>query len=280
MDRRVVVTGIGCLTPIGNNKEEFWNNVKEGKCGVDYITKFDTTNFKCKVAGEIKNLNLEDHFDKREINRLDDYTKYAIIAAREAMIDADLEGKFDNDRAGVFVSSGIGGLTTMQNEIIKLSHKGPQRISPLFIPMAISNMASGNISIEFNMQGPSHSITTACASSTHAIGEAYNYIKFNLADVMIAGGSEASVNEIGIAGFDSLKALSNSEDINRASIPFDKERNGFVMGEGAAMLILEDYEHAKKRGAKIYAEGVSYASTCDAYHVTRPNGVGAAECRN
>lgn len=278
MERRVVVTGIGVVSPIGNTKEEFWDGIVKGKNGIDLITKFDTTNHRCKVAGEVKNLNFEDYFERRDINRLDDYTKYAIIASREAMKDSNLiNEEFDHDRFGVFVSSGIGGLTTIQTEVTKLAEKGPNRVSPMFIPMAISNMASGNVSIEFEAYGPSHSITTACASSTHAIGEAYNYIKYDLADVMIAGGSEASVNEIGIAGFDALKALSNATDTSRASIPFDKERSGFVMGEGAGILILEDYEHAKKRGAKIYAEVVSYASTCDAYHVTSPNGEGASK---
>lgn len=269
--RRVVVTGLGAVTPIGNNVEDFWKSIVEGKCGIDEIKSFDTTNFKVKLAGEVKNLDVEDILDKKAVRRLDRYTQFAMIASREAVKDANIDiEKIDSNRFGVAIGSGIGGLKTMQNDIGVLCEKGPDRISPMFIPMAISNMASGNVSIDIGAKGESFCTTTACASGTHSIGEAFRIIRHGYQDIMIAGGTEASINETGIAGFTNIKALSSSTDKNRASIPFDKERSGFVMGEGCGVLILEELEHAKSRGAKIYAEMVGYAATSDAYHITAP----------
>jgi 3-oxoacyl-[acyl-carrier-protein] synthase II len=279
MERRVVITGLGAITPIGNNVEEFWNGLIEGKCGIDEITHFDTTNYKVKLAGEIKNFNVEDHFDKREAKRLDRYSHLALIAERELMKDANLDvSSIDSTRLGVAVSAGIGGLQTIENNAQTLLEKGPDRVSPMYIPMAISNMAAGNIAIEVGAKGESFCMTTACASSTHTIGECFRIIKHGYQDLMIAGGTEASITPTGIAGFTNIKALSQTPDKTRASIPFDKERNGFVMGEGAGLILLEELEHAKKRGAKIYAEIVGYGATSDAYHITSPapNGEGGA----
>ena len=279
MERRVVITGLGAITPIGNNVEEFWNGLIEGKCGIDEITHFDTTNYKVKLAGEIKNFNVEDHFDKREAKRLDRYSHLALIAERELMKDANLDvSSIDSTRLGVAVSAGIGGLQTIENNAQTLLEKGPDRVSPMYIPMAISNMAAGNIAIEVGAKGESFCMTTACASSTHTIGECFRIIKHGYQDLMIAGGTEASITPTGIAGFTNIKALSQTPDKTRASIPFDKERNGFVMGEGAGIILLEELEHAKKRGAKIYAEIVGYGATSDAYHITSPapNGEGGA----
>lgn len=279
MERRVVVTGLGAITPIGNNVQEFWNGLVEGKCGIDEITHFDTTNYKVKLAGEIKNFNVEDYFDKREAKRLDRYSHLALIAERELMKDANLDvSSIDSTRLGVAVSAGIGGLQTIENNAQTLLEKGPDRVSPMYIPMAISNMAAGNIAIEVGAKGESFCMTTACASSTHTIGECFRIIKHGYQDLMIAGGTEASITPTGIAGFTNIKALSQTPDKTRASIPFDKERNGFVMGEGAGIILLEELEHAKKRGAKIYAEIVGYGATSDAYHITSPapNGEGGA----
>ena len=279
MERRVVITGLGAITPIGNNVEEFWNGLIEGKCGIDEITHFDTTNYKVKLAGEIKNFNVEDHFDKREAKRLDRYSHLALIAERELMKDANLDvSSIDSTRLGVAVSAGIGGLQTIENNAQTLLEKGPDRVSPMYIPMAISNMAAGNIAIEVGAKGESFCMTTACASSTHTIGECFRIIKHGYQDLMIAGGTEASITPTGIAGFTNIKALSQTPDKTRASIPFDKERSGFVMGEGAGLILLEELEHAKKRGAKIYAEIVGYGATSDAYHITSPapNGEGGA----
>lgn len=279
MERRVVVTGLGAITPIGNNVQEFWNGLVEGKCGIDEITHFDTTNYKVKLAGEIKNFNVEDYFDKREAKRLDRYSHLALIAERELMKDANLDvSSIDSTRLGVAVSAGIGGLQTIENNAQTLLEKGPDRVSPMYIPMAISNMAAGNIAIEVGAKGESFCMTTACASSTHTIGECFRIIKHGYQDLMIAGGAEASITPTGIAGFTNIKALSQTPDKTRASIPFDKERNGFVMGEGAGIILLEELEHAKKRGAKIYAEIVGYGATSDAYHITSPapNGEGGA----
>ena len=279
MERRVVITGLGAITPIGNNVEEFWNGLIEGKCGIDEITHFDTTNYKVKLAGEIKNFNVEDHFDKREAKRLDRYSHLALIAERELMKDANLDvSSIDSTRLGVAVSAGIGGLQTIENNAQTLLEKGPDRVSPMYIPMAISNMAAGNIAIEVGAKGESFCMTTACASSTHTIGECFRIIKHGYQDLMIAGGTEASITPTGIAGFTNIKALSQTPDKTRASIPFDKERNGFIMGEGAGLILLEELEHAKKRGAKIYAEIVGYGATSDAYHITSPapNGEGGA----
>lgn len=269
--RRVVVTGLGAITPVGNNVEEFWEGLISGKCGIDQITLFDTENFKVKLAGEVKNFNVEDHFDRREAKRLDRFSHFAIVAARELMKDSKLDvNSIDATRFGVAVSSGIGGLQTIENNAQTLFEKGPDRISPMYIPMAINNMAAGNIAIEVGAKGESFCMTTACASATHTIGECFRIIKHGYQDVMIAGGTEASITPTGIGGFTNIKALSQEPDKTRASIPFDKERSGFVMGEGAGILLLEELEHAKKRGAKIYAEVVGYGATSDAYHITSP----------
>ena len=269
--RRVVITGMGAITPVGNSVQEFWNNIKDGKCGIDNITLFNTDRVKVKLAGEVKNYNPEDYFEKKQVKRLDRFSQFALIASREAVEDAELDiNNIDNTRFGVAISSGIGGLTTIYEQAKISDQKGPDRISPMFIPMSILNMAAGNVSIEFKAKGESFSITTACASGTHAIGESYRIIKHGYQDMMLAGGTEASINELGIGGFTNIKALSTTEDKNRASIPFDKERNGFVMGEGAGVILLEELEHAKKRGAKIYAEIVGYGATSDAYHITSP----------
>ena len=269
--RRVVVTGLGAITPVGNNVNEFWDGIVNGKCGIDQITLFDTENFKVKLAGEVKNFNVEDHFDRREAKRLDRFSHFAIVAARELMKDSKLDvNSIDPTRFGVAVSSGIGGLQTIENNAKILFEKGPDRISPMYIPMAINNMAAGNIAIEVGAKGESFCMTTACASATHTIGECFRIIKHGYQDVMIAGGTEASITPTGIGGFTNIKALSQEPDKTRASIPFDKERSGFVMGEGAGILLLEELEHAKKRGAKIYAEIVGYGATSDAYHITSP----------
>ncbi len=279
MNRRVVITGLGAITPIGNTADEFWKGLVEGKCGIDEITLFDTTDFKVKLAGEVKNFKVEEYFDRREAKRLDRYSHLALVAARELMKDSKLDvEKIDATRFGVAVSSGIGGLQTIENNKAILIEKGPDRVSPMFIPMSINNMAAGNIAIEVGAKGESFCMTTACASATHTIGECFRIIKHGYQDVMIAGGTEASITPIGIAGFTNIKALSQNPDKTRASIPFDKERSGFIMGEGAGLLLLEELEHAKKRGAKIYAEVVGYGATSDAYHITSPapDGEGAA----
>ena len=269
--RRVVVTGLGAITPVGNNVDEFWEGLISEKCGIDQITLFDTENFKVKLAGEVKNFNVEDHFDRREAKRLDRFSHFALVAARELMKDSKLDvNNIDVTRFGVAVSSGIGGLQTIENNAQTLFEKGPDRISPMYIPMAINNMAAGNIAIEVGAKGESFCMTTACASATHTIGECFRIIKHGYQDVMIAGGTEASITPTGIGGFTNIKALSQEPDKTRASIPFDKERSGFVMGEGAGILLLEELEHAKKRGAKIYAEVVGYGATSDAYHITSP----------
>ena len=272
MERRVVITGMGAITPIGNNVEETWEGIKNKKCGIDKITLFDTEGFKTSLAAEVKNIDFSEHFEPKQIKRTDRSSLLAIIAAREAFKDSGITSEnTDLDRVGVFVSSGIGGLNTLQEQCEVNCLKGNNRVSPMFIPMSIANMPSGNIAIELGVKGESIAIVTACASSTHSIGEAYKTIKYGSEDAIIAGGTEASICEVGIAGFENMKALSNSTDKNRASIPFDKERNGFVMGEGAAMLVLEELEHAKKRGAKIYAEVIGFGSTSDAYHITSPD---------
>ena len=271
MERRVVITGLGAITPIGNNVEEFWKGIKEGKCGIDEITEFDTSNFKVKLAGEVKGFNAEEHFEKREAKRMDRFSHFAVIAAREAWKDSGLDKeKEDMTRVGVIVGSGIGGLGTIEKDNRSLVEKGPDRVSPMYIPMAIGNMAAGNVTIDLGAKGESISMVTACASGTHCIGESFRMIKHGYQDIVIAGGTEASVTPSGIAGFTNIKALTQTTDKNRASIPFDKERSGFVMGEGAGIVILEEYEHAKARGAKIYAEVVGYGATSDAYHITSP----------
>lgn len=279
MKRKVVVTGMGAITPVGNNIETFWNSLKGGVCGIDFIKAFDTENFKAKLAAEVKDFNPEDTIDKREAKRMDRYCQFAVAAAVEAVKDANLDlEKIEQERFGVVVGSGIGGIGTIEKQQQTLLEKGPNRVHPLFIPMIISNMAAGNIAIKFGAKGICTTVVTACATGTNCIGEAYRMIQNGVADIIIAGGTEASITPLSIAGFISLTALSRSTDPKRASIPFDKERNGFVMGEGSGIVILESLEHAEKRNAKIYAEVVGYGSTCDAYHITSPSpeGEGAA----
>ena len=271
MEKRVVITGMGAVTPIGNNVEEFWNGIKGGKCGIDNITTFDTTNFKVKLAAEVKNLNIEDYMDKRAARRLDRYSQLAMVAAKEVMEDSGInESNTDMNRVAIIVGAGIGGLTTIEEQTKVLVEKGQDRISPMFIPMSILNMAAGNISIEYGLRGESIALATACATGTHCIGEGYRLVKHGYQDAALVGGSEASINDLSVAGFTNIKALSQATDKTRASIPFDKERSGFVMGEGAGLLMLEELEHAKARGAKIYAEVVGYGASSDAYHITSP----------
>lgn len=280
MDKRVVITGMGAITPIGNNVCKMWEGIKNKKCGIDNISLFDNSNFKTSLAAEVKNYNPLDFFDVKQAKRFDRSSQFAIIAAREAVIDSKINVENTNyDRVGVFVGTGIGGLRTIQEQCEINYVKGNNRVSPMFIPMSIANMPAGNIAIEFGFKGESISTVTACASSTHAIGEAYKTIKHGYEDVVIAGGTEASICSVGIAGFENMKALSTSKDKNRASIPFDKERSGFVMGEGAGMMVLEELEHAKNRGAKIYAEVIGFGATTDAYHITSPcpDGEGGAK---
>ena len=279
MDKRVVVTGLGAISPIGNDVNEIWKSIEEKKCGIDEITAFDTTNFKTKLAGEIKNYDSSKYFDVKQAKRLDKVSQYAIIAAREAFKDSKITKENTNlNNVGIFVGSGIGGIETIQKQCETNTLKGNSRVSPMFIPMGIVNMPAGNIAIDLGLKGESISIVTACSSATHSIGEAYRAIKHGYEEVVLAGGSEAPICEVGLAGFENMKALSHSTDKNRASIPFDKERSGFVMGEGAAVIVLEELEHAKKRGAHIYAEIIGYGATSDAYHITSPdpNGEGGA----
>lgn len=271
MERRVVITGLGAITPIGNNVEEFWNGIKEGKCGIDNITLFDTSDYKVKLAGEVKSYNPEDYFDRKTTKRLDRYSQFAVIAAKEALRDSEINmAKEDATRVGVAISSGIGGLITIDEQEKVLFEKGPDRVTPMFIPLAILNMAAGNVSIEIGAKGESFSMTTACASATHTIGECFRIIKHGYQDIMFAGGTEASITPLGVAGFTNIKALTQVQDKKRASIPFDKERSGFVMGEGAGVIVMEELEHAIKRGAKIYAEIIGYGATSDAHHITAP----------
>lgn len=271
MEKRVVITGIGAITPIGNTAEEFWKSIKEGKCGIEEITKFDTNNFKVKLAAEIKGYEPEAYFEKREAKRLDTYSQYAIIAAKEAWKDSKLNKEKENmERVGVILGSGIGGIETIEKENEKCITKGPDRVSPMYIPMGIANMATGNVAIELGAKGESIAMVTACATGTHCIGESFRMIKHGYQDIIIAGGTEACITPLSVAGFANIKALTKVEDKHRASIPFDKERSGFVMGEGAGMLVLEELEHAQARGAKIYAEIVGYGATSDAYHITSP----------
>ena len=271
MERRVVITGLGAITPLGNNVEEFWKGIKEGKCGIDQITKFDTTDFKVKLAAEVKGYNPEEYFDRREAKRLDLFSQYAMVAAREAWKDSKLDKETENmERVGVIIGSGIGGIETIEIENKKCNEKGPDRVSPMYIPMGIINMATGNVAIDIGAKGESIAMVTACATGTHCIGESFRMIKHGYQDIVLAGGTEAGITPLSIAGFTNIKALTKAEDKNRASIPFDKERSGFVMAEGAGVVILEEYEHAKARGAKIYAEIVGYGATSDAYHITSP----------
>ena len=277
--RRVVVTGLGAVTPIGNNVKDFWAGIREGKVGIGPITKFDTTDYKVKIAAEVKDFNAKDHMDPRSARRMDPFCQYAVTAAKEALEDSGIDmEKEDSFRAGVIVGSGIGSLPQVENNYEKILTKGPGKVNPLMVPMMISNMAAGNVSIAYGLKGKSLNVVTACATGTHSIGEAYRTIQYGDADVMVAGGTESSITPIGIAGFSALTALSFSEDPQRASIPFDKDRNGFVMGEGSAVVVLEELEHAKRRGAKIYAELIGYGCSSDAYHITSPaeDGSGAA----
>ena len=281
MMKRVVITGIGAVTPIGNTAEEFLTNVQEGKNGIAPIEKFDATQTGIHVAAEVKEFDPTLYMEKKEIKRMDMFSVYGISAAKQAVEDSQINlDEIDVDRFGVIVSSGIGGMKTIEDQVIRMNTKGPKRVAPLFVPMAISNMAAGNIAIKVGAKGICTSIVTACASSTNAIGEAFRNIKHGYSDIILAGGAEATICEIGISGFAALTALSPSEDPDRASIPFDKDRNGFVMGEGSAVLVLEELEHAKKRGAKIYGEVVGYGSNCDANHITSPSsdGSGAGKC--
>lgn len=279
MERRVVITGMGAITPIGNTVEQFWKGIQEGKCGIDRITHFDTTEYKVKLAGEVKEYDPLEHFDRRSAKRMDGFSQYAIVAAREAMKDADMKKEnTDMNRVAVVIGSGIGGLRTIERDNRALVEKGADRVSPMYIPMSIVNMAAGNVAIDLGIKGESIAMVTACASGTHSIGESYRRIKHGYQDAAIAGGTECSITPTGIAGFTNIKALTQETDKSRASIPFDRQRNGFVMGEGAGILVLEELEHAKKRKAHIYAEVVGYGASSDAYHITSPapDGEGAA----
>lgn len=267
---RVVVTGIGVVSPVGNTLEETWNNLVNGVCGIAPITLFDTTDYKAKVAGEVKNFEPRDYMTKQEILRSDRFTQLAVAAAAQAVEESGVIGTVDPARIGVYFGSGIGGINTMTKEHAKLLNKGPARVSPYCVPMMIANMAAGEIAIRYNCQGAAMPAVTACASGSNAIGEALRQIRHGYADAVITGGSDAAVNELGVAGFVNMHALSTSEDPNAASLPFDKRRGGFVIGEGATALVLEEYDHAVARGAKIYGEVCGYGSTCDAYHMTSP----------
>nr|WP_318686074.1 beta-ketoacyl-ACP synthase II [uncultured Acetatifactor sp.] len=280
MRRRVMITGLGAITPIGLGMQEFWNGVRQGKTGFGPITKFDASGYKCRLAAEVKGFDAKNHMDPKAAKRMELFCQYAVAASREAIEDAGLNlDKEDPFRLGVSVGSGIGSLQALEREHTKLLEKGPSRVNPLMVPLMISNMAAGNVSIQFGLKGKSINVVTACATGTHSIGEAFRSIQYGEAEVMVAGGTESSITPIGIAGFSALTALSTSEDPERCSIPFDKERSGFIMGEGAGIVILEELEHALGRGAKIYAELVGYGSTSDAYHITSPveDGSGAAK---
>ena len=272
MEKRVVVTGLGAVSPLGNDAKTTWENMKKGVCGIDTVTKFDITDYKCKFAGEVRGFDPTLYMPKGDVRKTDLYCQYAVAAATQAYEDSGMTAEsVDPERFGVYIGSGIGGIHTLVSEHSKLVEKGPGRVSPYFVPMMISNIASGTVAIKYNAQGPNIAVVTACATSTNSIGEAYRAIKHGYADAMLAGGSEAAITPLCFAGFISCQALSQAEDKNRASIPFDKERAGFVMGEGGAVVMLEEYEHAKARGAKIYAEVVGYGCTNDAYHMTAPN---------
>lgn len=280
MSRRVVVTGLGAVTPIGNNVDDFWTSVKAGKIGFDHITKFDTTDYKCHIAAELKDFNPQDFMDRKAAKRMEPFSQYAVAAAKQAIDDSGLDiEKEDPYMVGCAIGSGIGSLQAMERETQKLYEKGPNRVNPLLVPLMICNMAAGNVSIQFGLKGKSINDVTACATGTNTIGEAYRSIQYGEADVMVAGGTEGSVCPIGIAGFTALTALSTVDDPAKCSLPFDKNRSGFVMGEGAGAVILEELEHAKARGAKIYAEVVGYGCSSDAYHITSPQEDGAGAAR-
>ncbi|MCF7858337.1 MAG: beta-ketoacyl-ACP synthase II [Candidatus Cloacimonetes bacterium] len=272
--RRIVITGMGMINAVGHNVDETWDNLLAGKSGIDRITNFEITDeYTSQIAGEIKNYNPHDHFDRKRLKKIDHYTQYALIATREAIKDAALEeNNFDHNRAGVIVSSGIGGMLTFETEAYKMATKGPKRISPFFIPKMISNIASAEIAIEFQLKSLNFNISSACASANHAIGTAFRSIQYGDADIMIAGGAEGSVTPLAVAGFCSMKALSTRNDEpQKACRPFERDRDGFIMAEGAGIIVLEELEHAIKRGAKIYAELVGYGASCDAYHITAPS---------
>ena len=280
MKRRVVVTGLGAITPIGNSVDAFFEGLKEQKLGFGPITRFDTTDYKCKLAAEVKDFDAKNYMDFKAAKRMELFSQYAVAAAKEAMEDAKLTMETEDAyRVGVSIGNGIGSLQQMETAYGKILEKGPSRVNPLLVPMMISNMAAGNVSIYFGLKGKSLNVVTACATGTNSIGEAFRSIQYGDADVMLAGGTESSISQVGIAGFTALTALSTSEDPKRCSIPFDKERNGFVMGEGAGIVVLEELEHALNRGARIYAEVVGYGCTSDAYHITSPaeDGSGAAK---
>lgn len=280
MKRRVVITGMGAITPTGLNVDEFWKSCKEGICGIGEITYFDTSDYKAKLAAELKGFDAKEYMDAKAAKRMEAFSQYAVAASKEALENAGLDlEKEDRYKVGVSIGSGIGSLQAVERECKKLLERGPGRVAPLLVPMMISNMAAGNVAITFGLMGKNINIVTACATGTHSIGEAFRSIQYGEADVMLAGGSEASITPIGVAGFSALTALNTTTDVKRASIPFDKERAGFVMGEGSGVLVLEELEHAKKRNAKIYAEIVGYGSSCDAYHITSPmeTGEGAAK---
>ena len=280
MSRRVVVTGLGAITPIGNSVEEFWNGVKAEKIGFDTITYFDPTEYRAKLAAQVKDFDPAQYMDKKAARRMEQFCQFAVAAAGEAIKDAGLDmEKEDPFMVGCNVGSGIGSLQAMEREHVRLLEKGPNKIGPMMVPLMISNMAAGNVSIAYGLKGKSLNVVTACATGTHSIGEAFRTIQYGDADVMVAGGTESSITPIGVAGFAALTALSSSEDPARCSIPFDKDRSGFVMGEGAGIVVLEELEHAKARGAKIYAEVIGYGCSSDAYHITSPaeDGSGAAK---
>lgn len=279
MSRRVVVTGMGAITPIGNDVDSFWQGIREGKIGFGEITHFDTTDYKCHIAAEVKDFDAKNYMDFKSAKRMEPFSQYAVAAAKEALEDSGLVMDAEDPyMVGCAISSGIGSLQAIEREHKKLLEKGPGRVNPIFVPMMISNMAAGNVSIQFGLKGKSINVVTACASGTNSIGEAFRTIQYGDADVMVAGGTEGCITPVGVAGFTALTALSTETDPTKASLPFDKNRSGFVMGEGAGVVVLEELEHAKKRGAKIYAEVVGYGCSSDAYHITSPaeDGSGAA----
>lgn len=280
MKKRVVITGLGCVTPVGTGKDDFWVNIKSGVSGIDKITRFDYTNYQTQIAGEVKDFTPEDYISKKELKKMDRFTQFAMVASKLAVADSELDlNNIDGNRMGTVIGTGIGGVETIEAQHKNLLEKGNRRVSPFFIPMMIGNMAAGQVAIEFGAKGPSTNICTACASGTNSVGDAFKIIQRGDADIMIAGGTEAAVAEFAVAGFCNMKAMStNNDNPQKASRPFDKDRDGFVMGEGCGILILEELESAIKRNAKIYAEIVGYGMTSDAYHITTPaeNGEGAA----
>ena len=269
--KRVAVTGMGIISPVGNSVEKFWSSISGGKSGIGFITKFDTEDFKVKIAAEVKDFDPLEYMDKAAVRKTDEFVRFALAAAAQAMADSALEEQIAPERLGVYYGSGIGGFHTFMQEHANLINKGSRRVSPMFIPKMIPNMAAGEIAIRFHAEGPCISVSTACATGTSCIGEGYRAIAAGYADAVIVGGAESSVNELAIAGFTNCMALCETNDPENASIPFDKRRCGFVVGEGAGALVLEEYEHAKKRGAHIYAEVTGYGSTCDAHHITAPD---------